>query len=299
MRIRMMVGGLLQAGMLACGGGTPAEIDTQLKDQQPETRPFAGDAAERSVPGLASGGAPAAPPGSGVQAELPLGRSGVDPATRMIVRTGAASLEVDSLETGLAALRRLAGSLGGYVADARIQGGREQLRTATLEIKVPSDRFDDLTAGLQPIGKLEFANVTAEDVGEEFVDLTARAGNARRLEERLLELLGTRTGRLQDVLSVERELARVREEIERINGRLRYLKSRAALSTLSVTLHEPPPLVSGTPGHSPVAEAFRQAWRNFVSVVAGSIALLGYLVPGAGLVWAAVFVGRRVRRLTA
>lgn len=128
------------------------------------------------------------------------------------------------------------------------------------------------------------------------MDLSARAANARRLEERLIDVLGTRTGKLQDVLSVERELARVREEIERLDGRMRYLKSRAALSTLSVTLHEPPPIVGDSPGRSVIAEAFRHAWRNFVAVLAGAIASLGFVVPVAGVVWAAILLGRRVRR---
>jgi hypothetical protein len=80
---------------------------------------------------------------------------------------------------------------------------------------------------------------------------------------------------------------------------MRYLKSRAAMSALSITLHEPPPVVATHPGRSVVAEAFRQAWRNFVAILAGAIASLGYLVPMAGLLWAAIILARRFRRQTA
>jgi hypothetical protein len=219
-----------------------------------------------------------------------------DPASRLIIRTGQAGIEVDSLEPALNLLRMTAARIGGFVGNANIQTGRNQVRQATVEIKVPAGRFDDLTDGLRPLGKIEFLNVAAEDVGEEFVDLTARTANARRLEERLLELLATRTGKLQDVLSVERELARVREEIERMEGRLRYLKARTQLSTLSIALHEPPPLVSPTSGRSPLAEAVREAWRNFVGLLAAGIASLGYLVPVLVLGWGAVVAGRRLSR---
>jgi hypothetical protein len=222
-----------------------------------------------------------------------------DPATRLIIRTGQAGIEVDSLEPALDLLRRTAARVGGFVGNANIQTGRNQVRQATVEIKVPAGRFDDLTDGLRPLGKVEFLNVGAEDVSEEFVDLTARTGNARRMEERLLELLATRTGKLQDVLSVERELARVREEIERMEGRLRYLKTRTQLSTLSVALHEPPPLVSPAPGRNPLAQAAREAWRNFVGVLAAGIASLGYLVPVLSLGWGVVLAGRRLSRRTA
>jgi Domain of unknown function (DUF4349) len=221
-----------------------------------------------------------------------------DPSSRLIVRTGQASIEVDSLEPAMAELRRIAQRAGGFVADASVQSGRHQLRQATLELKVPSARFDELTEGLRPIGRIEYVNVGAEDVSEEFVDLTARVANGRRLEDRLVELLRTRTGKLQDVLSVERELARVREEIERMEGRLRYLKTSAQLSTLSVNLHEPLPIVASH-GPGPIAEAFRAAWRNFVGVLAGAIASLGFVVPVLGAGWAVVAFARRWKRTPA
>jgi hypothetical protein len=185
------------------------------------------------------------------------------------------------------------------VADASVQSGRKQVRSATLELKVPASRFDELTGLLEPLGRLQFVNVGAEDVSEEFVDLTARVANGRRLEERLIELLRTRTGKLQDVLTVERELARVREEIERMEGRMRFLKSSAQLSTLSVNLFEPPPLVATHPGHSVIAEAFKAAWRNFIGVMAGAIASLGFVAPVVILGWGALIFAKRYRRRTA
>ena len=205
-----------------------------------------------------------------------LPRAGV-PAN-MVIRTGQTSVEVDSLERAVAQVRLLAGRVGGYVANTTMQTGRGQLRSATLEVKIPADRFDDGLGGLSALGKLESVNVNAEDVGEEFTDVTARMGNARRLEARLIELLATRTGKLKDVLDVERELARVREEIDRYEGRLRYLRAHAVLSTLTIYVHEPLPVV-GRAGSSVIGEAFKQAWRNFVALVAACIRGLGIVIP--------------------
>jgi hypothetical protein len=174
-----------------------------------------------------------------------------------------------------------------------MQTGESQVRSATLELKIPATRYDQAVSGLLPLGKVEFVNSTAEDVGEEFVDVTARMNNARRLEERLITLLATRTGKLEDVLAVERELARVREEIERYEGRLRYLKAHAAMSTLNVTVHEKAPIVSANPGENIIGAAFVQAWRNFVRFVASVIASLGWLLPLAALVAVVLWVARR------
>jgi hypothetical protein len=200
-------------------------------------------------------------------------------SSSMIIRTGFAGIEVDSLDAAIARVRALAQRVGGFVANTAVQGGKDQLRSASLEVKVPSDRFDEALAGLSPIGKVESVNVNAQDVGEEFVDIAARVENAHRLEARLIALLANRTGKLQDVLSVERELARVREEIERYEGRMRYLRSRVALSTLTINVHERAPIIVPVAGDGPITIAFREAWRNFVGFVAGLIASLGVLIP--------------------
>ena len=81
------------------------------------------------------------------------------------------------------------------------------------------------------------------------------------------------------MLSVERELARVREEIERYEGRLRYLRTRAAMSSMSVTVHEAFPVVSARGESGVLGDAFKQAWRNFVGFIAGIIAMTGILIP--------------------
>jgi len=215
-------------------------------------------------------------------------------SSSMIIRTGFAGIEVDSIDAAIARVRALAQRVGGFVANTQVQGGKDQLRTASLEVKIPSDRFDEALAGLAPIGKVESVNVNAQDVGEEFVDIAARVENAHRLEARLIALLANRTGKLQEVLSVERELARIREEIERYEGRMRFLRARVALSTLTIAVHERAPIIVPIAGDGPIVVAMRDAWRNFVGFVATLIASLGVLVPLGVL----VFVGwLGVRRL--
>lgn len=211
----------------------------------------------------------------------------------MLIRNGHARVKVDSLETALAAVQQMAQRLGGYVTGVATQTGEQQVREATLTLRIPAARFDEALSGLKPLGDVESVNVTSEDVGEEYVDIGVRLENGRRLERRLLELLQTRTGKLEEVLAVERELARVREEIERHEGRLRYLRSRADVSTLTIALHEPLPLLSNYEGQNVVLRAFGQAWRNFVGLVTGVISLLGIIVPVATVV---VFVWWLVRR---
>lgn len=229
---------------------------------------------------------------SGVAGALP--PVSVPEITNMVIRTGTASIEVDSLQSAIAQLKQLAARVGGYVANSNIESGKSQLRQAELEVKIPATRFDEALTGLNPIGKLESVNVEAQDVGEEFVDVNARMENARRLERRLIDLLATRTGKLKDVLDVEQSLAQVREEIERYQGRIRYLQAHTAVSTLTVTMHEPLPVV-GTAGKSVMGEAFAQAWRNLVAFIAFLIQALGIVLPIGVIAALAWIVTRRLK----
>ena len=285
---------------LGCGGADQAEESQTIQLMDGAGRPGASPAPPAVAPEQArgAGGAVGNVAGafSGKQqatsSQIP-GTAATQPGTvapSMIIRTGHATVEVDSLEPAVANVQALALRVGGYVANISMHTGRAQLRQATLEVKVPAARFDEALEGLEPIGTMEALEVSAQDVGEEYADLSARVSNARRLEERLLTLLATRTGRLEDVLAAERELARVREEIERYEGRLRYLQARATLSTLHVTVHEPAPVL-GRNTRNPIVNAFREAWRNFVGFVAGLIELMGIIVPlgiivlGIALAW--------------
>ena len=255
----------------------------------------AGEAVAQSSRDLSASRGNAAPTDATSAAPLQNFTTGTNAPT-MLIRTGHAFIEVEKVDPAVIKIRQLAVQVGGYITNSSISGGRDQIRQATLELKIPAAQYDLAVGSLSTIGKVETVASNAQDVGEEFVDVTARVTNARRLEERLISLLANRTGKLDDVLRVERELARVREEIERYEGRLRFLTSRVAMSTLSITVHEPAPILGNNPGENPIAAALRRAWRNFVALLAGVIASLGVLIPLALVGYAGWYGYKRWRR---
>ncbi len=217
--------------------------------------------------------------------------SDIRPGT-MLIRTATIALRVDSLERAIAGARALAAQLGGTVGAVEVNTGEQSQRSASLELRIPAARFDEALTGVSPFGTVEHSTSGAEDVGEEFVDMAARIANGHRIEERLITLLATRPGKLGDVLMLERELARVRGEIERAEGRRRYLGRRAATSTITLAMHEPLPIIARDPGDHPIRDALGTMWRNFTGLVAFSVASLGYLVP-VGLVLLFAYRTRR------
>lgn len=290
-QLSLLVLAIASSGALACDGGGSAALTSSPEiavGESAERDAAAGEAKglmQADQQGPAQSPSPALPPTDPAQVAD-------SAAPAMLIRNGRASLEVDSLELAIAAVRDLAARAGGYVAGSSIEGGDARLRAASLELKIPAPRWSSVIQGLEPLGKIESVTEETQDVGEEYVDLSARLTNARRLETRLIQLLEQRTGKLEDVLMVERELARVREEIERYEGRLRFLRSRVATSTLVVYLHEAVPLV-GAPGESVLADSFRQAWRNFIRFLAWIISASGILIPLGVLILLGALIVRR------
>lgn len=287
---RLLTTGFVILLTLACGrDAAPARDEAQPMVSGADAQDFAGKGLAGETALQSRVAAPAAPP------PAPLPSQGEIRPGQMLIRNGFASVRVDSLEAAMAAVRDLATRLGGSIGNVSMSSGEFEVRSATLELRVPSERFDEAMGGLAPLGRVEHSSTSVQDVGEEFVDLNARMATSRRLEQRLIDLLANRTGRLEDVLAVERELARVRQEIERTEGRLRYLGARVAMSTINVTVSERAPVAS-QPGRNVIVEAFIGAWRNFVGFVAWFIESLGVIVPVVLVAWLVLRLLRGRRR---
>ena len=116
------------------------------------------------------------------------------------------------------------------------------MQSGSITVRVPVDRFDQTIERIRAHGSEVVAeDVTGRDVTAEFTDLEARLRNAQAAERQLLEILATaRT--VKDTLEVQRELASVREQIERFQGHLNVLASQTELSTITIQLHPAPDL---------------------------------------------------------
>ena len=149
---------------------------------------------------------------------------------------------------------------GGYLANVSIDRTSGERRSGRWQARIPVDQFESFMDAASELGMAESRSQTAQDVTEEYVDLEARITNKKRLEERILKLLEETDSKIKDVIEVERELARVRGEIEQMEGRLRYLTNRTQLTTVTIIAREQRDYV---PPEAPTFLArIRQAWGN-------------------------------------
>ncbi len=155
-------------------------------------------------------------------------------ADRKIISTGNITVEVDDVESSVKAVEAIADGMGGYVEVLSRSGGDDFSR-ASLTIRVPQGQFVSAYDRISELGEVLNEHQGSEDVSEQFIDLEARLKSALREEQSFLSLLG-RASNVSEVLAIERELARVRADIERYQGQLDFLSRRVDLSTIYVEL---------------------------------------------------------------
>ncbi|MFT4514903.1 MAG: hypothetical protein ACI89X_000164 [Planctomycetota bacterium] len=141
---------------------------------------------------------------------------------RMLIYSGQVRVEVARAEDAAKAFLAKVDAWGGFL---------QQQAGTTVTVRIPAKHFDEAFGAVRDAGRVLSESRKARDVTEEFVDLGIRVDNARRSRERLLEVLKL-AKEVEDILRVEKELRRLTEEIERMEGRLKFLRDQVSLSTL-------------------------------------------------------------------
>jgi len=221
---------------------------------------------------------------------------------RKIIYRGTLVLHVEDFGIAERKISELIKTSGGYVAQFREDRPYGAQRGGRWTVRIPVPQFDRFMEETGKLGVAQQREVHADDVSEEFVDLEARLKNKQQLEARLLELVAKRSDEIKDVIAMEAELARVREEVERMQGRLRYLTDRVTMTTVEISAFErrdfrpPEATFAGR-----IAQTFwqsldvlRQFAEGWVLVAVGMVPWLVVLALFLGpLVW---YARRRARR---
>lgn len=213
-------------------------------------------------------------------------------AALKLIRNGRMALEVDSYDEALRRVGELAARVGGYVSEASADRAATGKRHGTVTVRIPAVGFDGARASLGQLGRVRAESFTTQDVTKAYSDLETRLRVKRETLGRLVDLLRNRTGRLTDVLEAEREVARVNEEIEQMEGERRFYDQQVGLSTLVLELYEPQAIVTAS-AFAPILRALERAAEGLAESVAALIYVTVVLVP-----WLAVaaFAWKLARR---
>jgi anti-sigma factor RsiW len=159
-------------------------------------------------------------------------------ANRKLIRNATVELEIVSFDDAVQKITAFANEERGYVATTNSQKQANGKLRGEVIVKVLPKNLDRFLLKIRGLGELKNQTLGTEDVTKAYFDTDARLKNARVMEQRLIEMLKTKTGKVSDLLQVEKELGRVRGDIEKMQGELKYWDSQVQFATVTISLAE-------------------------------------------------------------
>src|SRR5438105_7386759 len=201
------------------GGQPPATLLARASSNIPPAQASTGTSAEQLVPN------PSAPAQAG-------------PANRKLIRNARVDLEVRNFEEAVQQIAGFASEDHGYLATSSSDKQENGKLRGEVVVKVLPENLDDFLEKLRGVGDLKNQTIGNDDVTKQYLDTDARLKNAQAMEQRLLEVLKRKSDDINDLLAVEKELGRVREQIEQMQGELKFMDTQAQFATVTIALAE-------------------------------------------------------------
>lgn len=189
------------------------------------------------------------------------GNGAAEFANRKIIKTANLRYQVEDLENVSRQVDSLSLASGGYVASMSQNNDQYTFRNQ-LVMKVPAEHFSRV---LQELNKqsiyLDHKVVNAQDVSEEFVDISARIKTKKAVRDRYTEVLRSKARNVEEILNAENQIRIIQEEIESIESRIQYLSSQSSMSTINLAIYQKvefvkPPEVYGKTYFAKIGESF-------------------------------------------
>jgi uncharacterized protein DUF4349 len=225
---------------------------------------------------------------------------------RKIIRNANLTVEVTAPADNQRKITSIAESHQGFVVTSEATQSTTDDKakpqvTINLVVRVPAAQFNQVMEEIRATAtRVLQEKITGQDVTEDFIDLEARIKNQKALEAQFIEIM-KRAGKVEDALEVQRQLADVRTEIEKLEGRKRFLENQASLSTITLTMQSPTQIVNAIGFWYSIRSAFADgvdvAAAIILFLIRAVIALLPlliFIVLPFGLI--ARLVSRRIRR---
>lgn len=204
---------------------------------------------------------------------------------RKIILNAELSLEFERPEEEQKRITTIAQSKGGFVVES--QQSSSDVRTKTndiilMTVRVPAEKFNETLEEIRKSAdRIIIETIKGQDVTEEFIDIEARLKAKKALELQFMEIM-KRANSVEDALSVQSELAEVRGEIEKIEGRKRFLENQASLSTIKIRLQTPAALSASSSGFGyRLAESFGSGFDVALNFILGLVTFIVAVIPFA------------------
>jgi len=159
-------------------------------------------------------------------------------ANRKLIRNATVDLEIVSFDDALQKITAFANEDRGYIATTSSEKQENGKLKGQIVVKVLPENLDRFLQKIRGLGELKNQTLGTEDITKAYFDTDARLKNARVMERRLIDMLKKKSDDINDLLQVEKELGRVREQIEQMQGELKFWDSQVQFATVTISLAE-------------------------------------------------------------
>lgn len=216
-------------------------------------------------------------------AQASLSQSDAVPVDRKIIRNAQLGIEAEKPEDIQQRITAIAQSKGGFVVASQQSSSdpRVSVRDVVeMSVRVPANKFvETLTEIKAGPGRILSETIKGEDVTEEFIDIDARLRAKKALEQQFMEIM-KRANTVDDALSVQSQLSDVRSEIEKIEGRRRFIENQASLSTINIRIQAPTVFAAETAGFGDrLSESFGNGFEVALNFILGLVTFVVGALP--------------------
>ncbi len=231
---------------------------------------------------------------------------------RKIIVSGSVSLEVVDFDNSMKFITDLAKRYGGYVENSYVdnnstfyvEGKHKRIKSGNAAIRIPSDKFEDVFAEVKSLGEVTNENTNSSDISDMYYDTATRIENLKVQENRLRELL-VMAKNIEEILKIENELNRVRNDIDLMSTDIRRWDKQVSLSSLYIDLRE---VSDAKISNVDVSTTWGKAYKGFVktinNLIAGAehlfiflVAFLPYIILLSTAAFVIYIIIRRRRKL--
>ncbi|MEM6686703.1 MAG: DUF4349 domain-containing protein [Bacteroidota bacterium] len=160
------------------------------------------------------------------------------PENLKIIKTASTRYKVKDIEQALADIKQMLFVHDGYISELRYDKNYNEKKNR-FTIKVPKEKFDTILDGIQKFAQeVDYVNISTTDVTEKYLDAQTRLQTKIEVKERLEAVLRKNAKTVKDILATENQLRVIQEEIEVVQGKLKYMSNRVAYSTIQVEIYE-------------------------------------------------------------
>jgi len=216
---------------------------------------------------------------------------------RKLIKEGEIEFETTDAKQTREKIANIVSDCQGYISKDRTSSYTYKMEY-NISIRVPAAKFDLLLNTIsESAEKLDKKNIRVLDVTEEFIDIESRVKTKKELEERYKELL-KKANKVEEILSIEREIGSLRTEIESIEGRFKYLQDRVSYSTLSVSFYEKIDEKTNTSFGfvSKFTSAIKDGWNIVLWCIIGLTNLWAFLLLGMLVVFGIKYLRKRRKK---